>query len=54
MKKFSCRLLLLPAMLCALVLVSPSQSQDKPANNMEILRDKLKADKSFSSQRTWN
>ena len=45
MKKFSCHLLLLPAMLCALVLVFPAQSQDKPANNMEILRDKLKADK---------
>ena len=54
MKKFSCHLLLLPAMLCALVLVFPAQSQDKPANNMEILRDKLKADKSFWSQRTWN
>ena len=23
----------------------PAQSQDKPANNMEILRDKIKADK---------
>ena len=45
MKKFSCYLLLLPAMLCVLVLVFPAQSQDKPANNMEILRDKLKADK---------
>ena len=45
MKKFSCHLLLLPAMLCALVFVFPAQSQDKPANNMEILRDKIKADK---------
>jgi hypothetical protein len=25
--------------------VFPAQSQDKPANNMEILRDKIKADK---------
>ena len=45
MKKFSCHLLLLPAMLSALVLVFPAQSQDKPVNNMEILREKLKADK---------
>ena len=45
MKKFSRHLLLLPAMLCALVLVFPAQSQDKPANNMEILREKIKADK---------
>ena len=45
MKKFSGNLLLLPVMLCALVLVSPAQSQDKPASNMEILRDKVRADK---------
>jgi hypothetical protein len=33
------------ALFAALLWAFPAQSQDKPANNMEILRDKLKADK---------
>ena len=45
MKNFSRRYFLALAMLAALPWAFPAQSPDKPANNMEILRDKLKADK---------
>ena len=33
------------ALFAALLWAFPAQSQDKPADDMEILRDKLKADK---------
>ncbi len=45
MKRFNRRNFLALAMLAALPSAFAAQSQDKPANNMEILRDKLKADK---------
>ena len=45
MKNFSrCNFLAL-AMFAVLPWAFPAYSQDRPANNMEILRDKLKADK---------
>ena len=45
MKRFSrCNFLAL-APFAALPWAFPAQSQDKPANNMDILRDNLKADK---------
>jgi hypothetical protein len=45
MKNFSRRHFLALALFVALPWAFPAQSQDKPANNMEILREKLKADK---------
>ena len=45
MKHFSRHHFLALALLAALPWAFPAQSQDKPANNMEILREKLKADK---------
>jgi hypothetical protein len=45
MKNFTRRYFLALALIAALPWAFPAQSQDKPANNMEILREKLKADK---------
>jgi hypothetical protein len=45
MKNFSRRHFLALALFAALPWAFPVESQDKPANNMEILREKLKADK---------
>ena len=45
MKNFTRRYFLALALVAALPWAFPAQSQDKPANNMDILRDKLKADK---------
>jgi len=45
MKNFSRRHFLALALFAALPWALPVQSQDKPANNMEILREKIKADK---------
>jgi 2-phospho-L-lactate guanylyltransferase (CobY/MobA/RfbA family) len=43
-KNLAILMLTLAAMMTILV-VSPAVSQDKPADNMQILRDKVKADK---------
>ena len=45
MKNFTRHHFLALALFAALPWAFPAQSQDKPANNMEILREKLKADK---------
>lgn len=45
MKNFIRRYFLAVALFAVLPWAFPAQSQDKPANNMDILRDKLKADK---------
>ena len=45
MQRFSRRNLMAVAMFAVLPWAFPAQSQDKPANNMEILREKIKADK---------
>ena len=45
MKQFSRAPFLMAALIATFVLVVPAWTQDKPANNLEIIHEKLKADK---------
>ena len=48
MKQFSRAPFLMAALIATFVLVVPAWTQDKPANNLEIIHEKLKADKKFN------
>ena len=47
-RKNSAILFLTLAAVMTILVVSPAVSQDKPSDNMQILRDKVKADKEGS------